>query len=124
MTQATFDFTGDQLKRAGMSLAQEHADAVTPGWSELAYKFLINKFLPLHKRFMAEDVRSYAAQVDFTLPPHARAWGGVIAKAAKEYLIIKTSIRPVKNPKAHCANAALWERNDERLIELNILTNN
>lgn len=120
MTQATFDFTGEQLKRAGMALAQEHADAVTPGWSELAYQFLVNQFLPLHKRFMAEDVRSYAAQVDFTLPPHARAWGGVIAKAAKEYLIIKTSIRPVKNPKAHCANAALWERNDERLIELNI----
>ena len=68
MTQATFDFTGEQLKRAGMDLAQEHADAVTPGWSELAYQFLVNQFLPLHKRFMAEDVRSYAAQVDFTLP--------------------------------------------------------
>ena len=34
MTQATFDFTGEQLKRAGMALAQEHADAVTPNYRD------------------------------------------------------------------------------------------
>ena len=66
---------------------------------------------------MGEDLRSYAAEVDFDLPPHARAWGSIIQRAAKEYLIIKISTGSVKNPKAHMANAAIWERNDERMIE-------
>ena len=118
--QIEFDwgFTGEQLRDAGIGLATEHADAVQPKWSQMAYLLLID-YLKDNKRFMAEDFREYAAAKNFAMPPHARAWGGVMARAAREYIIIKTSIQPVKNPKAHCANAGVWERNDERLLNLN-----
>lgn len=118
--QSEFNFSGAQLRDAGISLAAEHAEQVSLGWNERAYELLI-KFLQDNKRFMAEEVRSYASEIDFELPPHARAWGGIIRKAACKYIIIKTSIQPVRNAKAHCANAGMWERNDERMIEMGLL---
>jgi hypothetical protein len=105
---------------AGTQRAIDHADAVHEKWSERAYKLLI-EYLQEKKRFMGEDVRAYAAEKGFDLPPSARAWGGVIQRAAKEYVIIKIGIGTVKNPKAHLANAAIWERNDERMIEMGLL---
>ena len=105
---------------AGTQTAVDHANAVHDKWSERAYQFLL-KFLQREKRFMGEDVRAAAAEQDFDLPPSARAWGGVIQRAAKEYIIIKIGIQQVKNKKAHLANAAVWERNDERMIEMGIL---
>lgn len=108
------------LQQEGTRQAIEHANEVSPKWSERAYQLLID-FLQHNKRFMGEDVRSYAAQRDFDLPPSARAWGGVIKRAAKEFLIIKIGIQQVKNPNAHLANAAVWERNDERLIEMGLM---
>lgn len=120
MYQSEFNFSGEQLKNAGMQLAVDHANAVEPSWSDRAYDFLVYQFLPYHKRFMAEEVRSYAAMADFPLPPSARAWGGVVNRAAKQFIIIKIGIKPVENPKAHQANATYWERNDERMIELDL----
>ncbi|MFT3679463.1 MAG: hypothetical protein QM791_04270 [Ferruginibacter sp.] len=118
--QQLFDFTGPQLRDAGIRLAAESAEQLNPGWNERAYDLLI-KFLKENKRFMAEDVRSYAEKQNFEMPPSARAWGGIINKAARQYIIIKTGIKPVKNPKAHCANAAMWERNDERMIDMKLI---
>lgn len=116
-----FNFSGESLRDAGIKKAVDHAESECPGWAGMAYKFFTEQFLPKHKRFMGEDVRAYAAILDFQLPPHARAWGGIIAKAAKEFLIIKIGLNSVKNPKAHCANATVWERNDERMIENGLL---
>ena len=116
MTQKEIDFTGAELALKGMQQAIDHADSVSEKWSERAYQLLI-KFLKENKRFMAEDLRSYAALVDFELPPHPRAWGGVVVRASNNRLIISINTKPVKNPKAHCANANYWERNDERMIE-------
>jgi hypothetical protein len=125
MTYVQMDFMSaftqaQSLQQAGTQQAVDHANAVSPKWSERAYQLLID-FLQHHKRFMGEDVRSYAAEQDFDLPPSARAWGGIIQRASKEYLIIKIGIQQVKNPKAHLANAAVWERNDERLIEMGLM---
>ena len=114
--QAEMNFSGIELRDVGMQKAIDHANDKAEKWSERAYQLLI-KFLHTRKRFMGEDLRSYAAEVDFDLSPHARAWGGIIQRAAKELIIIKIGIGPVKNPKAHLANAAIWERNDERMIE-------
>ena len=118
MFQSEFNFDGPTLRDAGMQMATDHADAVHERWSEKAYDFLKQKFLPEYKRFMTEDLRAYAAIHDFPLPPSARAWGGEVIRVAKENLIIKIKIQPVKNAKAHCANAAVWERNDEKLFNL------
>ena len=115
MTQKEIDFTGAELALKGMQQAIDHADSVSEKWSERAYQLLI-KFLKENKRFMREDFRSYAAEVDFELPPSSRAWGSIISRAAKEYLIIKIGFASVKNPKAHATPAAIWQTNTERLI--------
>ncbi len=102
--------TGKDTRDAGIKKAVEHADEAVPGWSEKGYQLLL-VFLSKHNGpFMAEEVRSYAALIDFPLPPHARAWGGVIARAAKAGIITRVGYSKVKNVKAHCANAAVWKQ--------------
>lgn len=106
-------FTGPQLRDAGIALAAESAEAKSPKWNERAYNILL-QFLQTHDTFMAEDLRGYAASINFELPPSNRAWGGVIRRAAENKIIVKKGIAPVKNPKAHCANAALWCSAEEK----------
>ena len=97
-----------KLRDGGVEKAEEHAEREWTDWKEKAYEFL-KYFLDNHNGpFMAEEVRSLAAYQDFPLPPSARAWGGIIIRAAKEGLIVRMGIQKVKNKKAHCANAAVW----------------
>lgn len=101
---------GKELRDLGIAKAEQSANYDTAQWSEKAYAFL-EHFLNNHNgSFMAEEVRSLAAYQDFPLPPNARAWGGVIARAAKAKLIERVGIQKVKNKKAHCANAAVWRQ--------------
>jgi len=94
----------------GIKRAADHADRVSDGWSDRAYQFLL-KFLGNHNGpFMAEEVRSAAALMDFELPPSARAWGSVVLKAAKAGIIERIGIQKVKNKNAHCANATVWRQ--------------
>lgn len=101
---------------AGMNKAVAHANQVNEGWEQKAREFIINKFLPLHKRFMTEELRAFATENGFEMPPHARAWGGIIKGIANDFLIISLGFQKVKNTKAHRTPATLWERNDERLF--------
>lgn len=103
-------FRAREAKNDGIQQAIDHANYLMPNWSNDAYSLLI-KFLSVHVgTFMAEEVRSYAAMIDFPLPPHARAWGGVMQRAAKEGLIQRVGYGKVKNVKAHQANAAIWRQ--------------
>lgn len=94
----------------GIEKAITHADETVDQWSNRAFVFLL-KFLNNHNGpFMAEEVRSYAALMDFELPPSNRAWGAIVLKAVRNGLIERCGIQQVKNKKAHCANAALWRQ--------------
>jgi hypothetical protein len=102
-------FDGRQARDEGINKASDHAEAVNPGWNDQAFTML-KQFISVYPgEFMGEDFRAYCAMVDFPLPPHARAFGGVIHKAAKSGLIKKIRIAPVKNVKAHCAFASVWQ---------------
>lgn len=102
--------SGVELRDRGIKQATDHADRVEPGWSDRAFEFMV-RFLNQHSGpFMAEDVRSFAAIEDFELPPSNRAWGGVLVRAKNKKLIRYLGTRQVRNPKAHCANAALWQK--------------
>jgi hypothetical protein len=69
-------FRAREERDKGIEKAIVHANEAIPGWSDQAFD-LLKKFLSIHHGpFMAEEVRGYAAQIDFPLPPHARAWGG------------------------------------------------
>lgn len=97
-------FDGPVLRDRGIQQATDHAGRQ---WSDQAYDFLL-KFLKTNTTFMAEDVRT--ASIGFVPePPSKRAWGGIIVRAAKQGLIQKVGFRNVKNAKAHCTPAAVWE---------------
>lgn len=100
-----------QNRDEGIKKAVSHANKENRDWSSKAYIFFIDKFLKENNgNFKAEDVRSYAALVDFPLPPSARAWGGIMMKARKDGFIELVGIGPVRNAKAHRANAGTWIR--------------
>jgi len=114
---------GEQAAQKGIDTAVAHAETVHPGWAIETYNIFVNEFLPNHKRFMAEEFRSWLAvnKPEYSYPPHSRAFGGIIRKAKDAYYIICIGTGKVKNVKAHAANASLWETNTERLIENGII---
>lgn len=108
MTQLNL-FNGRALRDQGMKLAQEHAEDKSPGWTELALGY-VREYCCYHSTFTGEDVRLYAEKRGFTIPPHKRAWGAVMANAAKVGIVKKIGTKQVSNPRAHCAIATLWAR--------------
>jgi hypothetical protein len=103
-------FQSGKAKDAGMQRAVDHADLVNPCWSDQAYDLLL-KFLSIHVgAFQAEEVRSYAAMIDFPLPPSNRAWGAIIVRAVKAGIIKRVGYAPVRNIKAHKTPASLWQQ--------------
>lgn len=109
MTQTDLNFRGEDLRDRGMQQAVDHADQVEVGWSDIALKFVM--YYALNNRtFSGEQVRA-ASRGLVPEPPHLRAWGGVMMKAAKMAIIRKCGYVQVENPNAHKATAALWRSN-------------
>jgi hypothetical protein len=100
-----------EARDKGINKALTHAEQECEGWGEKAYDLIKQYLSEVSTSFMAEEIRSYAAMYDFPLPPHARAWGAVIVRAAKEGLIKKVGYGQVMNRKAHMANASVWIKN-------------
>ena len=111
MTQTNLPFvTGRDLRDAGMHSAISNAERERPDWPEEAMRAL-QMYLHAHpdKEFMAEDVRNYAYDtLAVPYPPHCRAWGSIFQRAAREGLIRRVRIAPVKTPSSHMANASVW----------------
>lgn len=103
-------FAAEDQRNKGIEKAVSHADWKEDDWQARAFEFL-KEFLGNHNGpFMVEEVRSYAALLDFPLPPSARAWGAVILRAAKEKLVERCGYSQTKNVKAHRTPAALWRQ--------------
>ncbi len=100
-------FLGKQLRDIGISQSMENADKQNEKWTFYAYQFLLD-YIKLNKEFMAEDVR-VASEGIVQVPPSNRAWGGIFVKAVKSGLIKRKGFMNVKNAKAHCTPATLWE---------------
>ena len=99
-------FEGRKLRDEGIERAEEHANK-NYTWSDFAFSFL-EGYICFHKRFMAEDVRVASSGI-VPSPPSKRAWGAVFVKAVKLNLIRRVGYQSVKNPKAHCTPATIWE---------------
>lgn len=100
-------FSGQKLRDAGISQSVKNADKQRNNWTHYAYQFLLN-YAESNKEFLAEDVR-VASEGIVEEPPSKRAWGGIFVKAVRSGLIKRKGFMNVKNPKAHCTPATLWE---------------
>lgn len=99
--------TGVVLMRLGMKRAVEHANVEVRGWADEAYNYLI-EYSRIHPQFMVEEVREASIGV-VPIPPSNRAWGAVVVRASKAGVIKRKGFQNVKNAKAHCTPATLWE---------------
>lgn len=103
------DFEAASLARdAGIEEAVNHANQVENNWSEQAFEFL-KTFASSAGEFMTEDVR-VAAQGIIPSPPDARAWGGVVKRAAKIGVISKVGVKCKSDKVSHCAFAGVWAK--------------
>ncbi len=99
--------TGAELRDAGIEQATENAENAAPGWADQALDY-VKWFAKQGYEFRAEHVRDYATKQGLPNPPHARAWGGVIRRAATLGLIHRTGFASCSNPGAHCAPVGVW----------------
>jgi len=100
-------FEARKLRDEGMEQAEDAAISRVRDWPEQALEFL--KRYPASK-FMTEEVRVWSYKMGLTPAPSGRAWGSVIATARKLGLIRHVGYSQVSNPKAHAANASVWEK--------------
>ena len=107
MENHVLNFTGNDLRDKGINQAVEHADRVSLNWSERAYR-LTEDYAKRHFLFSGEQVR-LASKGMIDEPPHLRAWGAIMLKAAKNGLIKRVGYIQVENIAAHRATATLWE---------------
>jgi hypothetical protein len=99
---------GQDLRDRGMKRAQQHAEDVEEGWNIKALDFLYIYAKKHPGKFSGEMVRLEADGI-VPKPPSLRAWGGILAGAARRGWIRQVGYVKVKNPAAHQANAAQWE---------------
>jgi hypothetical protein len=98
-----------RLRDEGIETAVAHANKVEPRWIDKAYEYFKNHFLlSTNGAFQMEEFRSYCAMMDFPLPAHNRAFGGVVVRAVKEGIIKSVGKQATRSKKSHCANAELW----------------
>ena len=92
-----------------MFASLNNANKYFPDWSDSAYE-MFNDYLSMHTNieFLTEDARVWCEQRGLQIPPHKRAWGGIITKASNNGLIKFCGYKKTSNPLAHRAIAAVW----------------
>lgn len=108
-SQLPIDFEAARRARdAGIQAAVDHADAVTPKWSEVAYDYLIG-YAYGSPDFTSEDVREAAYRSgSVEQPPSERAWGGVFMRAARNGIVQRAGYDTARDPKVHCNVVTRW----------------
>jgi hypothetical protein len=105
----------EQGRDEGMGRAAHSADQKMPKWTQFAYTMLIEFIRQGGDMFMGEDVRVFAYKNGLPQPPHERAWGSIMHRAASAGLLVKGGFASVKNPKAHRTPATVWIVNHDVL---------
>lgn len=89
----------------GIGSATNHAAAISPDWSARALQW-VRLYAVTHELFLAEDVRAEAETDGFAVPPDARAWGGVMRRAAREGVIESHGYAPASS--SNLSPKVLW----------------
>lgn len=100
---------GKRYAESGAKKAIDHAQLTDLTWAEQALKFLL-QYIKHGNEFMVEELRT-ASIGTVPEPPSKRAWGGIIAKAARLGWVVAVGYRQVSNVKAHATPARVWKHN-------------
>jgi len=109
--QLKLNFSGEELKTIGQNLALETADKLHEDWT-LKAMAMLRQYCRIHgsgHQFRGEQARFYCEANDIPQPGTKKAYGGLMAKLAKEGLIKRVGFSNTKDPKSHHAHCALWE---------------
>ncbi len=100
---------GARRRDKGIKQSVDHAEDVHIGWSKKALDFL-EAYAKAHHRFSCEMVR-IEAKGKVPEPPSLRSWGSIMVLGSRKprKWITQIDFTHVTNPKAHMANAAVWE---------------
>ncbi len=88
-----------------MIQAIDHADAVSPRWSDVAYAFLL-QFARKHATFISEDVSDASKAWGMVQPPTDRAWGSVYRRAIKAGVIVQDGCG--RSRRRHASICPMW----------------
>lgn len=88
-----------ERRDAGIEASEASANRHDAGWSDHAYHALQSYMREFPgRRFLCEEVRGWAeAAVALPTPPNQKAWGGIMQRAARAKLIVKTGAREAKS---------------------------
>lgn len=107
MMQTAIDFeAAREAGYAGARASAEHADAVSPGWTERAYQALC-AFARQVRSFTSFDFRCSVESQGLEKPPTDKAYGAVFQRAARAGVIRKAGYAP--HPERHCSPTPIWE---------------
>ena len=105
MNEASLAF-GRAQGRAGMERAAAGAERVHPEWLDAAYSYLL-WYAERHRIFSGwMVVHSTLGVKAFPQPPNTKAWGSVLARAAKAGILERVGVVP--DPNRHCAWVPQW----------------
>lgn len=90
---------------AGIARAMGHADRVNGDWSERAFVAMRSR-LGYMERFTCEDMREACSEIQ--TPPDARAWGGIMLRAARAGFIVQDGWTIARAANVHCSPARVW----------------
>jgi len=109
MNQYQLNFEAEKARDIGIQRAVDHADKVTPSWSDRAVELFL-AYCQENKgtTFMTEDGRWYAEALGLPEPPDKRAWGAIAMMAKKRGVIRGNGYAPQKAVNAHCAPKTVW----------------
>lgn len=97
-----------QNENEGIEQAVDHADQVSPGWSDRAFEMV--KRYPNVLPFFVQDLREWAHDNGLEDPPSNRAWGGVIKRANHAGLVKFVEYKPKPHEGQHNQPAAVWQK--------------
>jgi hypothetical protein len=91
--------------REAIKAASDNAERVRSGWHDDALRFL-KAYGQTHADFICEDVRHWAEDRGFDVPPSKRSWGGVMLRGEKLGIIERIGVGNAAD--AHQAVVKRW----------------
>lgn len=90
----------------GIRRAAEHAETDCPGWTEIAFQYLVD-YEKKHDRFSTWMVNEQS-KLDrkVPVPKNEKAWGAPVKRALREFILKKDGTAP--NPKRHGTDAPVF----------------